>query len=489
MDHVAYALAPVIDDGNVVALAVELRYRLDADGRSTLQLPEHWASENELWRYVDALRIDGAATVATSNPAQRELRGPAHGAVVVSYRVRSAYDHEPSAADGQPFAPIVRPRWFYAFGHALFAVPGERLEGDTRTTVSFTWSGAPAGFGFASDLEQLDADAGLDAMLDAVAMGGHDLHMIPAPDGDAEGASVRVAVLGDFDFRTDAFAALARHVIAAERDFWSDHGAPFLVMLTAMTPATGRRSLGGTGLGDGFTLIMGSDTPLDPVRHLLGHEYFHTWNPAQLGGTDPAVGEMVGKWFSEGFTEYFTWRLLLRADVYGIEDFILAWNDALIEYAASPVRTEPNARVVADYWTNPDVGRLPYRRGALLAALWAHRLRIATGGQRSLDDVLLRMRERVREAAPGAALPDASVAFVEAYRELGGPDLTEDLARYVERGEPIHLPPDVFGGCVRVLMSGDIDREGPPLHALQLALTGPLHGSARDDCKRELAGT
>ena len=483
-DHVAYTLAPVIEHGDVVALAVELRYHLDASGRSSLQLPERWASENELWRFVDDLRVDGAQIVATPSPAQRELQGPADAAVVVRYRVRSAYDAEPTAADGQPFAPIVRPRWFYAFGHALFAVPAERLEAEGGT-VSFAWSGAPDGFGFASDLEQLDAHAGLPAMLDAVAMGGHELRVFAGTGADP---SVRVAVLGAFDFDLPTFAALAREVITAERDFWDDHGAPFLVMLTAMLPAEGHQSLGGTGLGDGFSLIMGSDTPLPPVRHLLAHEYFHTWNPTRLGGTDPAVDEMVGKWFAEGFTEYYTWRLLLRAGIYTLEDFVAEWNAALIEYAASPVRTEPNARVLTDYWTNPDVGRLPYRRGPLLAALWQQRLHAATGGQRSLDDVLLRMRDRVREPSPTAAAPDASVLFPAVYRELGGPDLASDLARHVDRGEPIELPPDVFGDCVRVQTQEVTTRNGALVRAQQLVLEVGPDPRARASCVRTLAG-
>ena len=442
-EPVEYHLSPVLEHGRLTALAVEIHLRGDADGTTRLLLPDTWADARELWRYVKDLQITGARAVTEDGPGARVITAPAGAPLVVRYHVTSAYDREPTSDDGQPFAPIIRPSFFNVFGEALFAAPEGREDDPAR----FAWTGAPAGFGFASDLEHLAGarPGAVGDVLESVVLGGPGLKVHSRADG---GARIRVATLGEFGFGEAAFVALAMDVIAAERAFWDDHGAPFLIAMTALQASPGSMSLGGTGRSDAFTLTVSQDAPVDRLRHLLAHEYFHTWNPRELGGLPEGPDEMTGKWFSEGFTEFYTWRLLLRAHIYTLEDFVAAWNDALREYATSPVRGEPNARIVADYWTVKAVGRLPYRRGPLLAAVWEQRLRAATAGARDLDDVLLAMRAQVR--ATREREPDAARLFPPAYRALGGPDLTADLDRFITRGEPIELPADVFGDCVRV---------------------------------------
>jgi predicted metalloprotease with PDZ domain len=132
------------------------------------------------------------------------------------------------------------------------------------------------------------------------------------------------------------------------------------------------------------------------------------------------------------------------------EDFAASWNEVLLAYATSPARAAPSRRIEEEYWTDPDVGKLPYQRGRLLAALWDHKLRRATGDARDLDDVILAMYRSARAARDRDALPPAADRFAAAYREQGGPPIEDDLDRYVVRGEPIELPAEVFGGCARL---------------------------------------
>jgi predicted metalloprotease with PDZ domain len=443
-EAVDYRLSPVFETGRLTALAVEIRLQGDASGVTRLQLPDRWAEARELHQYVRDLEVDGARTVVTEAPALRRIEAAPGAPLVVRYKVVSAFDREPNANDGQPFAPIVRPDWFYVFGEALFAAPEGREDAPAR----FTWTGAPAGFGFASDLEHLAGSRpGLVGdVMESIVFGGAALKL--RAHGDA-GGQIRVAVLGEYGFADEAFLNLAQSVIAAQRDFWGDHGAPFLVVMAPLEPAAGSLSLGGTGRSDAFALTVARNVPFEQLRHLLAHEYFHTWNPRELG-VQREQDEMPGKWFAEGFTEFYAWRLLLRAGLYTLEDFIAAWNDALLEYGTSPVRNEPNTRIALDYWNDPDVSKLPYRRGPLLAAIWEQRLRQATAGARDLDDVLLAMRDEVRAATDREQVPDAAVLFPATFQRLGGPDLAADLERFIVRGEAIELPADAFGECIHV---------------------------------------
>ncbi len=443
-----YRLAPVLENGSITALAVEIELRGDASGITRLALPDGWADAKALYRFVRVLRVEGATSVVEDGPALRTIHAPAGAPLVIRYQVVSGYDHAPDANDGQPFAPIVRPEWFYAFGEALFAVPVGREEDAAR----FTWTGAPAGLSFASDLEHLaGARPGtVDDVRESIVIGGTHLKLHTRGDG---GGQIRVAIVGEYAFAEAALLELAFAVIASQRAFWGDHGAPFLIAMAPIEPVSGRMSIGGTGRSDAFALTVVRDVEIAPLRHLLAHEYFHTWNARQLGEQQEGAAEGLGKWFSEGFTEFYTWRLLLRAGLYTLEDFVAAWNTTLLAYDTSPVRSEPNTRIAADYWNDEAVSKLPYQRGPLLAAIWEQRLRTATAGARDLDDVMLAMRAAVKAAGERKLAPDAAGVFGPVYERLGGPVLAADLERFVVRGEPIVLPADVFGVCVVVQQS------------------------------------
>ncbi len=481
-DGLVYTLAPVMRGGELDALEVTLELHADADGRARVHLPERWAAAESLWRHIEDLRVDGAHAVTAEGDAVRVIEAAPGAALQLRYRVRSAWDHDPAADEGQPFAPIVRPTWFYAFGHALFAVP----EHADDEPVHFRWVGAPPQLRLASDLEAMQTRAGsVQDLLDSVVTGGTALRTAVR---EVDGAPLRIAMLGHYAFDDDAFADLAAAVIAAERSFWGDAGAPMLITLTPLRPVPHQRSLGGTGLGDAFTLVLDTDTPLAPIRHLLAHEYFHSWNADQLGGRGDAAtlaaGGQPGQWFSEGFTEFYTWRLLLRAGLYSLEDFVQAWNDALREYAASPVRNVPDATIVRDYWRDAAVGHLPYRRGALLAAVWDHALRRASAGERDLDDVMLELRASLQDADA----PEAARRFADAYRRLGGPDPSGQLAAWVERGETITLADDSFGPCIELRTDTLTQRDGSAIAAQQLHLRAGLEADTRAACIAELAG-
>lgn len=471
-----YRLSPVFEDEALVALAVELRFSGDDSGTTRVQLPERWASERELWRYVRDVEVEGARTVSEDGPAVRVIEAEPGAALRMRYRVVSAYDREPRADDGQPFAPVIRPEWFYAFGEAVFAVPGDDYDPPAR----FSWTGAPDGFGFASDLLHLEQGGGMVGDVhESIVMGGRGLVRRTEPVG---GAPLHVAVRGEFPFTEDAFVDMARTIVQIERALWGEGEEPFTIVLAPLEAMEGRRSLGGTGRSDAFALTVAQDTSIEFLRHLLAHEYFHTWNPRRLGGSPEGDAEMQGKWFDEGFTELYTWRLLLRGGLYQLEDFVHDWNEALRKYATSPVRNEPNARIVADYWNDPDVGDLPYLRGPQLGAIWEQRLRQATGGARGLDDVLLAMRAGHREIEEASSkAPTAAERFVASYAELGGPDLEADLERFIERGETIRLPVDVFGGCVRVVTDAESQVQ-------RLEIGRGMSGMEREDCENVVSG-
>lgn len=444
-EPVYYTLAPEMAGGDLTALRVQVSFRADSSGITDFRWGGGWNGERRLWRWARDLKVRGATAVEQRDDGHWRIRAAPGADLTVTYRVVSAYDHDPTVDDSDQARPVVRPRWFYAAGNALFGFPGGR----EAAPATFDWAGVP-GIGFASDLEHLAgrsrraqrpgtvADA-----LESIVIGGRELRSFPARDG----SGVRVATIGSYAFTPEQLNGLARQVIAVERDFWrTDRGAPFLVTAAPIVGDPTVMSLGGTGRGDAFALWIDQRTPVDRMKWLLAHEYFHTWNPARLGTMpDDRATRPAHYWFSEGFTDYYARALMVRAGLISPADFAAQWNEMLAAYAGSPVRTLSGAQTASAFWENDAAQKLAYQRGALLAAIWNRKLLAASGGRANLDTVL--------HAQLAAARTSREYA-TDLFRRLAdrsGLDIAADEVRYLTGGAPILLPADTFGACAMIM--------------------------------------
>jgi predicted metalloprotease with PDZ domain len=443
---VRYSLTPELSEGAITALKVEVRFRADPTGTTDFRWQDGWAGERRLWQWARDFRVAGATAVEANGDGQWRIQAAPGAELTATYRIVSAYDHDPTIEDTDQPKPVIRPRWFYAVGNALFGYPANR----ENAPAAFHWSGAPSGIGFASDLEHL-AGPGREASrpgtvadaLESIVIGGRDLRTFPSRDG----SGVRVAVVGGYAFTPEELDSLARQVIGMERDFWrADRRAPFLVTAAPIVASPAAMSFGGTGRGDGFALWIDQRVPLDRMKWLLAHEYFHTWNAAQLGTMpEDRATRPAHYWFSEGFTDYYARALMVRAGLISPEEFAEQWNEMLAAYAGSPVRNMAGARVAAEFWNNEAVQKLPYQLGAMLAAMWNARLLATSRGRSNLDSLLKSQLSAARSSRQEATQLFRSLAARQ------GLDTRADEASYLARGETIMLPPNAFGPCATVV--------------------------------------
>jgi predicted metalloprotease with PDZ domain len=449
---VAYSVSPELTDGKLTALVVDIRFQGDADGETRLGLPDHWASEKELWTRVKDLKVEGAVSVAEDGPQVRVIKARPGAPLHIRYRVISGYDADPAVGAGNPFKPVVRPDWFEFHGETVFATPQtEKGESDDSRPARFRWGeGFPAGWRMASDLEHgaMGRRMLVGDIVESITLGGADVTVQTQTVG---GAVLRVAMRGHWTFTDADFAALTTRIIAAQRGFWNDVHDPYLVTLMPVTGGSETvTSIGGTGRTDAFALYATPESAGGAaLRYVVAHENTHTWIPRRIGGM-PTEHEETDYWLSEGFTDFYTYRTLLRSGVWSLEDFTGELNTTLSAYADSPVREAPNSLIVTDFWKNQPTEKLPYQRGLFLGFLWDARLRAASHGRYDLDDVMLAMRDDATARKDGAPPPLATRLLPTAFAAKGGGDLAPDIARYVEKGEAILLPADLFGECAKV---------------------------------------
>ena len=172
------------------------------------------------------------------------------------------------------------------------------------------------------------------------------------------------------------------------------------------------------------------------------HEFVHTWNlmrirPAEYRAVDHRTQRPVaGLWFSEGFTMFYADLLLRRAGLPTPDSTRLAHLERQIaRYLASPGNSHHSAETVSRVAYNAPPGSLgdysasSHLQGELIAAILDLEIRNASGGARSLDDLMRLMLERHGGAA-GFEGPDVE----RAVEDLCSCDVTPFFEAHVRGG-------------------------------------------------------
>lgn len=432
--RVDYTFTPVMEAGVLSAVRIDLRFRGDADGETALRLPDEWGGQRELWRSIEALGVvSGAALADGESPARRVLTHAPNARIHVRYQVAQDWAGEPNTERGNEYRPIIQPSYFHLIGDAALVIP----EIDGAAIVHVRAHNLPRGWSFASDLQHRPLNL---ARANASVIVGGDYRVMAGAD-----PNIRIAMRGAWSFTDADFTARTAEIIAGQRRFWGDASSPYLVTVTQLAaPSAGWMSIGGTGLGDAFALFATPNAQAGMLTRTLAHEGLHTWIPGRIGGA-PEQDEAAQYWLSEGFTDFYTGRVLVREGLWTPAEFAEDLNQMLSEYARSPVRAEPNARILADFWSTREVQQLPYQRGRLLATIWDARLRAS--GRRDLDDVMFAMSARAEAGDPlkaGEMFPIVAAA--------AGLDVGADLSAHIERGAPISLPEQTLAPCGSIVI-------------------------------------
>jgi predicted metalloprotease with PDZ domain len=440
---VDYRLAPEMSDGVLVALDVDMRLSASPTGVTVLDLPDLGRGSSGRWRFISDIRVRGA-TPREDGPAKRILTSGPGAAIEVTYRVHSAYAADPSGEDGGANkGAVVRPKWFAGLGLFVFATP----EGREDAPATFRWGPIPKGWTVGSDLDPVPRHRPMTVadIANSTTLGGTDVRLYSRP---AKGGAIRFAIRGKWGFPERRLIDDIDMIVRAQRRFWSSAGGPYFVSVIPLT-SQNYMSVSGNGLYDGFVLYGTDNVGEARLRRLLAHEHTHNWIPFKQGRLPDGPDQAADYWYSEGFTDFYADRTLLRSGVWTAADFVGHLSEMLRAYDTSPVRLALAGRIVADFWRDQTVADLPYQRGYLLAFVWDQAMRRATNGRAGLDQVMFAMRKRW-DAAPAGAKPLAVQSFEETARRLTGVDVRPDVERFATQGAAIALPSDLFGECATI---------------------------------------
>lgn len=437
-----YVLEPVFDKDSL-RFRVDLSFKGDPSGTTRLVLPNEWAGQSDLYRAVRNIKVisPGATLSDTAEQYVKTLTHRPNQTLHIQYELQQDYEGSPRSENR--YRPAVQNEYFHWLGHGGWMRPA--WDNGETVLVSLQWKNLPKAWTIANSFGINQRRQRFRAMLGefvhSIFVGG-DFRVNSVVVG---GKPVHTVVRGSWQFSDAVFADLVRRIVEAERTFWRDYNAPYyLVTLIPLDDPPKSTALGGDGLTNSFALFCARNAKIIDLYDLLAHEYFHNWNPGKLGQVKQPEQQIY--WFSEGFTDYYAYLLLLRNGVISLDEYVQKYNNLIHEYYLSPVRTESNQRVIKDYWNDYGVQKLPYRRGLLLAANWNALIRTATDGKNSLDDVMLDLFRASQQRNPQLT----AELINEHIRRYAGRDVLPDIRRYIDDGELIVPDKNALGSYVEL---------------------------------------
>jgi hypothetical protein len=247
-------------------------------------------------------------------------------------------------------------------------------------------------------------------------------------DAPGKPGAIDLAIIGQHTMKDDEIAAWIGEASALTStitgQFPQSHVAVFVVPAPAETGVVFGKVLSLSGASVG--LVLGADSTF-AKRHddwVVVHELFHLGFPSFRG---------EGRWLGEGLATYYEPLLRSRAGWISEEE---VWGQFYREMPRGQPRRGSSAGLIAR-----DDLQSVYWGGATFALAADVRIRAATGGEKSFDDVI-----RGTLARGGDATRVFTVAQVmKLGDEITGTRVMSDLyERHAARGEPFDLD-ELFG--------------------------------------------
>jgi predicted metalloprotease with PDZ domain len=351
--------------------------------------------------------------------------------------------------DHAHFRPILTPSYFHAIGHtALFDV--RELDHEKPLAIEFHWKGwTEAGMNAVSSFSterDFSTTTSLRSFRHAVFFAG-DVRVEKRTIGPTQ-APLWLAIAGhDWSFSDAAITDLAASVATAQRSFFGDYDWPYFLISILPTGKREGHSLAGTGLTTSFATFLSPSEDLKTsgdgtgVAWLFSHELFHMWNGGRYELSEP---EAESYWFSEGFTNFYARRLLVRSGLLDPRSGMESLNDAIRRYTLSPLKRATASKVGPDFFKDSVSHDLPYARGEVVALLVDSEIRRVSRGAKSLDDLMVELLAKRQDKRPKLT-PEHIFELVSTYTSR---ELAERVRAIAVSGDDAQIDPRMLAPCV-----------------------------------------
>ena len=373
------------------ALSITLIFSGNSKGTSRLLLPTEWAGQQKLYHSVSELKALSRATrlLPTDTPWVYTVSyPPGTNKVIISYTLRQ--DWSGPLRNPQYFRAVIGSDAFYFPGYSGLVYP--EISREKLLDCRVTYRGFPTkdflGNSFFAESKSRRFQASIADLRNSIYCAG-DYRFRKMTTSQHK--TILIAIRGRFAFRDEEVYRTVGSILLYERNFWKDRDDPYFFTVLQVMP--GNNSTGGTGFLHSFAMFQSASLPFNPqMSWLIAHENFHTWLGQRMAMPEP---EELSKWFSEGFTDYYAYKVLHDTHLLTDQDFVAKLNEIIQTYYLNPFFNTPNSGIIGKYWSDANIKQLSYQRGTLIAFLLEQSL---FRSHFTLDSLL---RKVYKQSAPG----------------------------------------------------------------------------------------
>lgn len=237
-----------------------------------------------------------------------------------------------------------------------------------------------------------------------------------------------------------------KQIVETEHAFWGDLPYDYYLFIVLLA---GANTYGGLEHRNSTSLLLPRHVfkpskTYERAQGLIAHEFFHTWNVKRLRAAPLGPFDYTREnytrllWVMEGFTEYYTDLMLVRAGLMTPQRYLERLADDITTLQNTPGRLVHSLSSSSfDAWikyyrpdeSTPNTTVSYYLKGGLAALVLDMQLRERSNGQQSLDDLIRYLYHTYPISGPG--IPEAD-GMQQALQTLTGSDWSEYFANYID---------------------------------------------------------
>ncbi len=431
-----YDIKPIHAD-SAEYLQFQIPLKTDQNGKLILWFQNNaWGQEN-LFNSISKLETNSSQSDIKMEADSNRIiiTDEAHKELLISYDLIS--DMQGPLDFTRSFRTIVEDGYFHSFGGRLFMIPANIWNEDKPVNFEFNWNTPNRDYiihnSFGASIKQ-DLQLNEEQFESSVFVGGD----FKRYKHNGKDQTFYFLTRGDWiPFKEDSLFNTLQKINRGHRAFWQDYSDPYYSVTLIPTEEQNGYSVSGTGLTNSFASFITNNDKVEwwRVQYLFYHELLHQWTGQKIKNAN----EEEQYWFSEGFTDYYTFKLMLKDDIIDLKKFVVLMNEEIELLYQSPVRNISNdSMYYENFWSNPHLQDLPYKRGKIYAFHLDNQIRAES--DKSLDDVMRTILEKCDDT--GKYL--SHDFFLEILRSYVTEEPKKDFDNYIQNGLDVpierHLP-------------------------------------------------
>ena len=429
-DNTFYYNLSVASINNELQFDISLAYK--SYSTHIIQLPDDYYGTPNLYKWVTKISgTNGTSVIDVDNkPGSRRIIPNKTNEVYINYTIK----YDPAVMDNYSYAPNVSPSHFYMAG-CQWILPIGPI--DSIYTYKIKMGAVDNNWTFYSSLSEnnnnINVKTNFDDLISA-GFGGSDESQIKE-SFVVGGNKVSLFIQGNYSFDKKTFIKNLKEIITAEKAFFNDYNQRFYYI--TILPRTGL--LAGASVPNLFYCFVDSAKQGRELYRLIAHEYFHNWLPNKIYiPTKKGDYDFKLEWFSEGFTEYFSRKILFDNNIIDKEYYVNTFNSDIISIANNPSANESYNEIAERSQFGAAQKKLSYYRGALIALKWDSQLKRK---ESSLKNLMLFLFKKASDSKGTISESD-----IYDYANRYSLDFKKDIEKYIVQGKPIDILSDAFEG-------------------------------------------